>query len=382
MALAVEHLREELARNDQALYESLAVEWSALVQAPVLIDEALELRATTADGTRLAVEADAHVLRDPLALVVRAPGVAGTSPGGGQAIASLFGGDRQKVAWAWASMWQMAEAGQESTRVVLSRDQKVEVKGTEALLRLKGQVSDRRATHRDAQSRTGPGQPPRQPGEVIVRRLKDITRLRPDGGSLVNAGKAKQGIRFPPPADPDFRSKNDSASGRRDDGHSRDQGRPDSKGQLASKTVPAPVDDREQLAFDAVRMALALAPQEIQDLRARRGAGGDAMDDLGQLFEIKMSSGSGDNEVTLRKSQAEAARDPDFFLAVVDGLDEGDTTLSVRFIFDPLRRLEVRVSGDLTLAGVREVEALEFKFSKVDDNPGHVDGPSRRRLTR
>lgn len=59
-------------------------------------------------------------------------------------------------------------------------------------------------------------------------------------------------------------------------------------GRAKRRSVAAPVDDREQLAFDAVQSALALDPPEIQDLRARRGIGADAMDDLRHLFEIKI----------------------------------------------------------------------------------------------
>lgn len=68
-------------------------------------------------------------------------------------------------------------------------------------------------------------------------------------------------------------------------------------------------------------------------------------------------------DVTLTASEIVAARDdPDFFLAIVTGLEEGAGKLRVRFIFDPLRQLDVRVRTDLTLTGVDKAEALEFEF--------------------
>ncbi len=74
------------------------------------------------------------------------------------------------------------------------------------------------------------------------------------------------------------------------------------------------------------------------------------------------------NEVTLTPAEVDAAQnDADFFLAVVCGLEDGAGQLRVRFIFDPLSRLAVRIKGDLTLHGVREVEALEYRFSKSAD---------------
>ncbi len=58
---------------------------------------------------------------------------------------------------------------------------------------------------------------------------------------------------------------------------------------------------------------------------------------------------------------ARAQAEPDFFLAVVSGLEELTGQLCVRFIFNPLR-LTVKIRGDVTLSGVREAEALEFAF--------------------
>lgn len=94
------------------------------------------------------------------------------------------------------------------------------------------------------------------------------------------------------------------------------------------------------------------------------GLGVDAIDALRQCYEIKMCSGATmPSDVTLTASEIEAARDdPDFFLAIVTGLEEGAGKLRVRFIFDPLGQLDVRVRTDLTLTGVDRAEALEFEF--------------------
>jgi len=129
------------------------------------------------------------------------------------------------------------------------------------------------------------------------------------------------------------------------------------------------MDERETVAYEAVRRALQLDAPQIRDLRHKRGIGADAIDDLRQLYEIKMeSSPKFPNEVTLTRAEADAAQnDPDFFLAVVCGLEDGEGELRVRFIFDPLSRLAVRVKGEVTLSGIRETEALEYRFSKSED---------------
>lgn len=92
--------------------------------------------------------------------------------------------------------------------------------------------------------------------------------------------------------------------------------------------------------------------------------GADVVDDLRQFYEIKMASSSEvPNEVTMTASEvARAQAEPDFFLAVVSGLEELTGELRVRFIFNPLR-LTLKIRGDVTLSGVREAEALEFVFS-------------------
>ncbi len=74
------------------------------------------------------------------------------------------------------------------------------------------------------------------------------------------------------------------------------------------------------------------------------------------------SSSEVPNEITMTASEvARAQAEPDFFLAVVSGMEELTGQLHVRFIFDPLR-LPMKIRGDVTLSGVREAEALEFVF--------------------
>lgn len=71
-------------------------------------------------------------------------------------------------------------------------------------------------------------------------------------------------------------------------------------------------------------------------------------------------------EVRLEPSEVKAAlEEPDFFLALVAGLEDGEGALKVRFIFNPLRVVAAKIQGGLTLTGVDKVEALEFAFGKA-----------------
>ena len=208
-------------------------------------------------------------------------------------------------------------------------------------------------------------------GPVVVRTLKDISELEPNEGAIINVGLTKPGIIFPVASKVTRPEPGTPAAGAAE--ADTEKGETGGTAADGKPLAPAPrrsvlphVDEREQLAFDAVQAALSLNRPEILDLRARRGVGADAMDDLRQLYEIKMASGEMANEITLTKTEVEAAQDPDFFLALVAGLEDKDVPLSVRFIFDPLRTLSQRITGDVTLSGLREVEALEYTFHKPE----------------
>jgi hypothetical protein len=350
--LAVEHLRTELARGDEALYQTLAVGWEDLAAARLVIDTDLEVAAGLPGGRRLVAPADAHLLRDPLTLFARSAEDVGSADGGGRAIAELFSGDRQKVAWAWVAMWLKAASGVEAQKLVLSSDVDAEDANEDRLTKLHTQATDRRASK---------GKPAKKPaagaaangGGVKVRRLKQIDRLEPSTGVIVNQGAPRGGIIVPPPR---RRASVDSGGSSTKTGTTR--------GAASGPSVLPPMSAREQLAYDAVIAALGLGEGEVADLRRRRGVGADAIDELRQCFEIKMSSGSEiPSEITLTPNEIERARtDPDFFLAVVAGLEEGVGELRVRFIFDPLGRLPLRLRNDLTFGGVRQAEALEYVF--------------------
>ena len=190
-----------------------------------------------------------------------------------------------------------------------------------------------------------------------VRRLKDLSVLHPDSGTVINQGVTVGGILFParkplvPPPGPEV-------------GTGPDDGKSNRRASQSESAVLPPVSEREWLALSAINQALRTDKKELVDLRAKHGVGADVVDDLRQFYEIKMASSSEvPNEVTLTASEvARAQAEPDFFLAVVSGLEELTGELRVRFIFNPLR-LAMKIRGDVTLSGVREAEALEFVFS-------------------
>ena len=62
--------------------------------------------------------------------------------------------------------------------------------------------------------------------------------------------------------------------------------------------------------------------EQIADLRAQHGVGADAIDELDQFYELKVSAGAEPDRVTLTDSEVQRAlNEPGFFLVVVSGVE-------------------------------------------------------------
>lgn len=351
---AVSLLRQELVRADQALLDSLAVDWDELLAAPVVIDPELSIVATLASG-QIALPARAHIGREPLRLITRDAADVAAAEGAGAAVASLFGGDRQKAAWAWAAVWPRAVAGEQAEGAVLPKTHAERGGGKERLEKLAKQAAQRTEGKQKAQTEKGEPAKVTRSEPVQVRKLRELDELEPTVGTIVNEG-AK------PSNDLVFAKRRKAGERTFTSGGDKQE----QTGRPPVRTVLPPSSDRERMALDSVRRALRLDSRQLNDLRAARGVGVDAIDELRQCYEIKMSSSAGmPADVALTASEVEAARtDDNFFLAIVSGLEDGAGQLRVRFIFDPLSTLDVRVRGELTLTGVDKAEALEFTFQK------------------
>lgn len=357
-ARAIALLRQELVRADQGLLDGLKVDWDDLLLAPVVIDPELSIVADLDTGS-VALPAKAHMGREPLRLIVRSSADAATADGAGAAIASLFDGDRQKAAWAWAAVWPRALAGEQASGAEMPKTRAERGGGKERLEELGRQAAQRKKTGDAKPGKVEPKKATRTP-PVQVRKLRELGDLEPSAGVIVNEGATPTGgLVFAKRRQGKERKFNPDGEG----GTNKDP--------TAPRTVLPPSTDRESIALDAVRRALQLDVPRLNDLRDVRGVGVDAIDELRQCYEIKMSSGTSlPTDVTLTASEVEAAKnDPDFFLAIVTGLEDGAGELRVRFIFDPLSNLDVRVRSDLTLTGVDNAEALEFTFARRVEGP-------------
>jgi len=356
-ARAVALLAEELVRGDVGLHQSLTIGWDALQRAEFLLDPELQIE-TVAAGRSLRLPARAHVIPEPATFVAQSIEDAGDAQAGGQAIASLFRGDRQKVAWAWSAVWARASAGENVERIVLPQLQADAPNATMRLTQLQAQA-EARGKAQTAEKGQVPHPKPalRPPPKIEVRQLRDLSELEPSAGIIINTGVQTDGVVFA--------KSRPNKSTRAFEKPSPPGGAPNKT--LGQRTVLPPTNDRETLALDAIRRALRLEPEQFRDVRQRHGLGADAIDEMRHLYELKMESGPNfPSEVRLEASQVQAAlEEPDFFLVLVAGLEDGEGALKVRFIFNPLQTLATKIQGGMTLTGTDKVEALEFVFGRA-----------------
>ena len=115
-------------------------------------------------------------------------------------------------------------------------------------------------------------------------------------------------------------------------------------------------------------MLLGSDRDEIADLRAQRGVGADAVDELRRFYELKVSAGAEPDTIRLTNAEVKRALSTqDFFLVVVSGVEGVDARPKVRVIVDPLKQLQPTDSGAITLSGVRSAKRLAYDFSPIND---------------
>ncbi len=134
--------------------------------------------------------------------------------------------------------------------------------------------------------------------------------------------------------------------------------------------------DREDVGLELLRRVLGSDLDQIVDLRTQRGVGADAVDQLENYYELKVSAGSEPDQVTLTNSEVQRAlTTPDFFLVVVSNIEEGgEARPTIRLVVDPVNQLRPTDRGTITLSGLREATSLVYEFASIDDQPPTGEG--------
>ncbi|HMJ75357.1 MAG TPA: hypothetical protein VK507_05260 [Iamia sp.] len=112
--------------------------------------------------------------------------------------------------------------------------------------------------------------------------------------------------------------------------------------------------------MEALRRVLASDTERMVDLRAKLGVGADAIDELGQFFELKVFAGPEEDVVLLQPSQIERAQKEGIYLAVVSNLEGVEATPTVRIIPVPLEQLRMLPTRATRYRGVTTARSRVF----------------------
>ena len=367
---AVQQLQEDFVRNEPDLAQGLGIGWNALGEFLVREHPTLTLSVhVPGSGGGEVLRCDTPVKVDPDRRIVFVRDPQHDLPRadcGGRALATLFDGDRRRVAQAWRTAWDLAEDGRTAT--LLEFAQQKDKRKQEEL------EADIARNLEALQARTGGKRPPAS--GAARRGLAASNERTPGRGQRTQeASASKPRVLVDPDSlkviDPNGRVVGSSTGG----GPPRRRGsglvKPRERSPVPQNKVPLRGYsdlDRENVGLQLARMVLSSDREDIVDLRTQCGVGADAMDKLGRFYELKVSAGGEPSYVTLTNAELQRARSsPHFFLVVVSGVEGADARPTVRIIPWPLDQLEQNVSGTMTLSGVREAKSVTYDFAPLDE---------------
>lgn len=112
---------------------------------------------------------------------------------------------------------------------------------------------------------------------------------------------------------------------------------------------------------------LASEDEEMVGLRAQRGVGIDAPDEIRQFFALKVYEGDEPDEIELTDGElVRALESVHFFLVIVSGIEAGSAECVVRVIAHPLDQLHKCDDIGRRLGGVRSANYLVYRIAADD----------------
>ena len=367
---ALELLRDDLQRNEPKLTESLTVPWVALAQYAVKVHPSLTLSVRVASGRQHHCKVKAKVETACGTIFVKREEQLPRVDGGGRALATLFEGKERPVAHAWRAACDQAEEGIRARAIELASEraqrEEAELDADGRLAGLQERIAQTERSSRGAAARAARKAPEsgtegdrrEQPSPAAApRTLVDPKSLvlvdargrmhqgAPSAGSAISARAIRGGGLIEPAAG---------------------SGVPQNRTPLRGYSDL----DKETVGNELLKMLLDTDAEGIVDLRSQRGVGADAIDELGNYYELKVFAGSEPNEVTLTASEAQRAlTEPKFFLVVVSNIEGADARPNIRVVNDPLNNMQPTERATITLSGVRNATSLVYEFAPIDGSP-------------
>lgn len=369
-------LREDLARNDPASQAALRLDWRHFIDFEVRVCPELRVRVDALpDTTPLTIPVSARIDRDARVMYVASPETVSRADGGGRAIANLFDADRRRLAQAWLAAVEVARQGRAAVALRLSTERaKEESAANQAAITAKLAAIQHQAQQRHARK------PERQKQGGQEGRGTPPSAGHPDTGDRISGGATKpqpQRVLVNPSTlvvvDPKgtIVSGTQQRPGRGKRSHPSGLPNPTPGGDAPRERSAqrAYTDlEKETLGLHLVREVLGSDAQDMIDLRAQHGVGADAVDELRQFYELKVSAGAEPDYVDLQDTQIRRAMSiEDFFLVVVSNLEGENAKPRVRVMVDPLAQLRVAETSQVRFSGVQQSQSLVYDLRPQKD---------------
>ena len=316
---ALQQLQDDLSRNDPQLAIGARMPWDLLGRFSVYIHPSLSLGVTTErEGTGVVYKCKvaAKVDLGRCIFFVQDPAKLSRVDSGGRAIAALFNGDPRRLAQAWRAACDQAESGR-LARVIELAEQRMQREQAQTEQEIEERAAKLRegiaTKHRDRDH-------PHERNGTKSSSSTTHTNEREDTRSTVTPSSHRVLV------DPDSlilvdplgtleKQKTSPLTKTTGDGPLAEP-RPGTGAPRGGLSIRLYSDlEKETVGLKLLRRLLSSDHDEIKDLRAQRGVGADAIDELGRFYEMKVSAGSEPDQVTLTNAEVKRAlTTPDFFL--------------------------------------------------------------------
>ena len=371
---ALKLLREDLARNEPRLAESIKLSWDALEEFEVSVQPSLSLlvRVRRRGGDEeYKSEVDAKVVTALGRVFVKEPRALSRVDKGGRALAELFEGSKRRVAQSWRAACDKAEDGLEAQRIILARQhaEQMMVQNEKGIERRTAELRDWTSTKRSsagdpATKVPAPGTNGHagKGGQKAAELGPPRTLVDPESLKIAHErGRIEEKVK------PTHSKSIDGEGPRSTNGLSEPKA--GSTAPRNRRPIPgySPLD-RENVGMDLLRMIFGTRDNEIIDVRAQKGVGADAVDSKKSYYELKVSAGPEPDQVTLTRSEVERAQiTSNYYLVIVSEIEGTDARPKVRVFVDPLNQLTQTHHGSVTLSGIHSAKSVVYEFEPADD---------------
>jgi hypothetical protein len=344
----VDHLANELMRNDPVTRETLTIPWDVLRELPLQVYEnpfQVGVADPAFERRDIFVRMGAVLQREPLRLDITRDALS-LRDSGGRAIASLFPPQvRHRVEAEWVASWiasglsrveRLNAASDEDHRKALEEHASTidvsaagKIKVTKPASRAAKVVAPRRLKTDHS-------------GAVTIEVQQGVA---PTSGTTTGSRPL---LTTPPPPSTDYRTP------------------------PVSEPVEYTTADLEQRGWEILRNILANAKDgPLSDFRRRHGVGSDGAIGWRTFVELKATARSSQSSVEFSASEFERAQNEgmNFMLALVSGLEEGFET-QIRIILDPTRAASVKPLGTVRLSGLQTTNSLVVRWNETADSNG------------